>query len=300
MANPADTKTVTSQPAIGKTSGKAPISLAPVTAMSRPSAADAKPADAKPVPAPAPTTPAVSKPAPVVAAAPRPVAAAPAVRAEVAPVKPAAPAKAAAPVKPARAKSAKRVAQAKTRIQKAPAVGPAAAVAKVAKASDTVAKAASAGPAKALASVRPVVAANVAAARDAGKVAEAVAAKSVAVARDATKDMTRAVAKAAPALKLVPAAGLATPALPEMPDFVGAMLSRTLILTRAIGAMQAKMLDHACAELKATLGEAETLARTQSAADAVALQAKAVRRGYEAQAAHLKEIAQIAGASLRV
>jgi hypothetical protein len=163
-----------------------------------------------------------------------------------------------------------------------------------------MAKAASAAPEKALASVRPVVAANVAAARDVGKVAETVAAKSAAVAKDMTKSMSKAVAKAAPALKMDPVAGLATPALPEMPDFLGAMLSRTLILTKTFGALQAKMLDHGCAELKARLGEAETLARTQSAADAVALQTKAVRRGYEAQAAHLKEIAQIAGASLRV
>ena len=65
-------------------------------------------------------------------------------------------------------------------------------------------------------------------------------------------------------------------------------------LTRAFGTIQAKVLDHACAELKATLGEIETLARTRSAADAVALQAKAFRRGYESLSSHLGDLAATA------
>ena len=81
-------------------------------------------------------------------------------------------------------------------------------------------------------------------------------------------------------------------AIPAFPAI--AWLQPTLALTRAFGAVQAKVLDHACAELKATLGEVETLARTQSAADAVALQAKAFRRSYESFAAHLGDLAATA------
>ena len=81
-------------------------------------------------------------------------------------------------------------------------------------------------------------------------------------------------------------------AVPAFPT--AAWLEPTLALTRAFGAVQAKMLDHACAELKATLGEVETLARTQSTADAVALQAKAFRRSYESLAAHLGDLAATA------
>ncbi len=61
-------------------------------------------------------------------------------------------------------------------------------------------------------------------------------------------------------------------------------------MARAFGALQSHMLDHACAELKATLSEAETLARTTSASEAITLQAKAVRRGYESYAEHLREL----------
>ena len=59
------------------------------------------------------------------------------------------------------------------------------------------------------------------------------------------------------------------------------------------------MLDHACAELEATLGDAQTLARSNSASEAIALQAKAVRRSYESYAEHLKELARTANAALR-
>jgi hypothetical protein len=76
-------------------------------------------------------------------------------------------------------------------------------------------------------------------------------------------------------------------------------MSQALTMARAFGALQARMLDHACAELEATLGDAQSLARTQSASEAIALQAKAVRRSYESYAEHLKELARTANAALR-
>ncbi|KPF66732.1 hypothetical protein IP69_14410 [Bosea sp. AAP35] len=86
--------------------------------------------------------------------------------------------------------------------------------------------------------------------------------------------------------------------LPRLPAFAAitstTVMTQTVAMAKAFGTLQAKMLDHACAELEATLGEAQTLAHTDSAADAVALQAKAVRRAYDSYAQHLKELAQIA------
>jgi hypothetical protein len=67
-------------------------------------------------------------------------------------------------------------------------------------------------------------------------------------------------------------------------------LEQGLAMTRAFGTIQAKLLDHACAELKANLDEMEALARTGSAADALALQAKAFRRGFAALNAHLEDL----------
>ncbi len=90
--------------------------------------------------------------------------------------------------------------------------------------------------------------------------------------------------------------------LPRPPEFAaiatGTVMTQTLAMAKAFGALQASMLDHACSELKARLGEVETLARTDSTADAVALQAKAVRRSYESYAEHLKELARIAGKAM--
>jgi hypothetical protein len=77
------------------------------------------------------------------------------------------------------------------------------------------------------------------------------------------------------------------------------VMSQALTMARAFGALQARMLDHACAELEATLGDAQTLARSNSASEAIALQAKAVRRSYESYAEHLKELARTANAALR-
>lgn len=91
---------------------------------------------------------------------------------------------------------------------------------------------------------------------------------------------------------------LSTPAMPQPPEFAlltgSAVMTQTLSMARAFGTLQAKMLDHACAEFNATLSEAEKLSRTASAADAVALQAKAVRRSFQSYADHLKELARVA------
>ena len=111
------------------------------------------------------------------------------------------------------------------------------------------------------------------------RLAEAAAA-TVANVTALTAETVRAVAKPAPA----PASPISTP-LPRPPEFAAiattTVMTQAVVMAKAFGALQAQMLDHACAELKARLGEAETLARTGSAADAVALQAKAVRRSYE-------------------
>ncbi|WP_146071262.1 phasin family protein [Bosea lathyri] len=108
-------------------------------------------------------------------------------------------------------------------------------------------------------------------------------------------EAVKTAAKAAPSLTSMP--------LPRPPEFVSVtsatVMTQAVAMAKAFGALQAKMLDHACAELKATLTDAESLARTDSPADAVALQAKAVRRSYESYADHLKELARIASGALR-
>ena len=91
--------------------------------------------------------------------------------------------------------------------------------------------------------------------------------------------------------------------LPRPPEFAAVtsetVMSQALTMARAFGALQAKMIEHACAEFTATLGDAETLARSDSPSEAIALQAKAVRRSYESYAEHLKELARIANTTLR-
>jgi len=108
--------------------------------------------------------------------------------------------------------------------------------------------------------------------------------------------------KAAEAGQGKTAPSLIETSLPRPPEFAAitssAVMTQALAMAKAFGALQARMLDHACAELQATLREAETLARTDSAADAVVLQARAVRRSYDAYAEHLKQLARIAGKAL--
>ena len=105
---------------------------------------------------------------------------------------------------------------------------------------------------------------------------------------------------AQPAPAPVPVDSLPLPRPPEAATVATAtVMSQALTMARAFGALQAHMLDHACAELEATLKEAQTLAQTRSASEAIALQAKAVRRSYESYAEHLRELARVANAALR-
>jgi hypothetical protein len=133
---------------------------------------------------------------------------------------------------------------------------------------------------------------------------ETVAAASAKVAQAAAETVKRTVDVALPkpaapvAARATPPASLIATPLPRPPEFAAiastTVMTQTLAMAKAFGALQASMLDHACAELKATLGDVERLARTDSAADAVALQAKAVRRSYDSYSEHLKELARIA------
>lgn len=93
---------------------------------------------------------------------------------------------------------------------------------------------------------------------------------------------------------------LPPPRLPEVAALTSdAVMSQALTMARAFGALQATMLDHACTQFDATIGDAEKLARSNSASEAIALQAKAVRRSFESYAEHLKELARIASGALK-
>lgn len=114
--------------------------------------------------------------------------------------------------------------------------------------------------------------------------------------------LTSAAAQVVEAARETVAARAATP-MPKPPEAAtlagSALLEQTLVFARLMGNLQAQMLDHACAELKATLTTAETLARADSASEAIKVQAAAMRRGYEAGAAHLTELARTAQSALK-
>ncbi|MDX3807883.1 phasin family protein [Bosea thiooxidans] len=309
------------KPPPSRTRAKPPVSLPSVNALSS-APADAKapplaPAAAKPVPVPAPVQPTAAQPV----AAPSPAKPAPVAAKVAVPVAGGAVAKNAspAPAAPAAAlaKPPKKTASVKLRIEKP--------VAKV------VAPKKPAEPATAPskpAAAKPVATKSAAAAKLV--VATPVAAKPVVVAKSAAVEQPKPAVKAETSSKVEavaappspapkPAeAGLAAPALPKEPPKPASLdslplprppefatvttetvMSQALTMARAFGALQAKMLEHACAEFKATLGEAETLARSGSASEAITLQAKAVRRSYESYAEHLKELARIASTALR-
>jgi hypothetical protein len=138
---------------------------------------------------------------------------------------------------------------------------------------------------------RPAAAAGAAAARASAKAAEA-GADAGEMVRAPLTEAAKTVVSIAPAAKL--------PKPPELATLTAATwATHALALSRAAGALQVKMLDHACAELKATLGEAETLAKTDSAADAIAFQAKAWRRAFESYSAHLTDLARTAQTVLK-
>jgi hypothetical protein len=63
---------------------------------------------------------------------------------------------------------------------------------------------------------------------------------------------------------------------------------------RTLAAVQAKMLEHACAELKASLDEAGALVRAASPSEAAVLQTKAFSRRLNAGSAHLADLATTA------
>lgn len=295
--------------------GRAPVSLAPVKALSEnkpipavapvvPKVPEAKPLDLKPLdlkpvapiapaPAPAPIAPAARAPEPVKAqpVLPEPAKSEPA---KVAPVV-AAPAPVAVPAKvvppaneaPAKAPLATAPLAKEQPVKAAAPVGrPKGAKTKVAGKAPAVAKVAAVAASVPAKSVEPVVAKSEAVKSEAKPVAVAVA----------VAPSPKPAAVVAPAAATAPKSVLAS--VPKLPQFAavsaGTLFDQTLIFTRAFGAMQAKVLDHACDELKATLGEIETLARTNSAADAVALQAKAFRRSVESLSAHLTDLAATA------
>lgn len=317
------------KPAPTRTKSKAPVSLSPVKALSgslpaepaMPKPAVSKPAASKPAAAPAPAPKPAETPEAAEAAQPaeKPRAAAATPSVKPAPAKPAA-------AKPAAAKPVTAAPAAKTPAPVSAPAGKAAAKPPAARAPVKVAAraaapaqvvsppAAKAMPARPEAPVVPVVAAPAAPAPQAvAKAVEQVASAAVEAATVATTTVTKLTertieaaavkveAKPVPGSK--PAPSLAAIPLPRPPEFAaiatGTVMTQTLAMAKAFGALQASMLDHACSELKARLGEAETLARTDSAADAVALQAKAVRRSYDSYAEHLKELARIAGQAIK-
>lgn len=315
------------KPPPSRTRAKPPVSLPSVNALSS-APADTKapplaPAAAKPVPVPAPAQPAAAQPV----AAPSPAKPAPVAVKVAVPVAEGAVAKNAspAPAAPAAApaKPPKKTVSVKLRIEKpvAKVVAPKkpaepAPVAKRAEPVSAPSKPAAAKPVatKPAAAAKPVVATPVMA-------KTVVVAKPVAVeqpkpaAKAETSSKVEALvappspapkpAEAAPVLPKEPPkpASLDSLPLPRPPEFATVttetVMSQALTMARAFGALQAKMLEHACAEFKATLGEAETLARSGSASEAITLQAKAVRRSYESYAEHLKELARIANTALR-
>lgn len=78
-----------------------------------------------------------------------------------------------------------------------------------------------------------------------------------------------------------------------------ALFEQTLLVARLVGEMQARFLDHACNELRANLKAAETIARAGSASEVFELQTAAMRRGYDANAAHFASLASVAEAALK-
>jgi hypothetical protein len=63
---------------------------------------------------------------------------------------------------------------------------------------------------------------------------------------------------------------------------------------------QAKVLDHACAELVSTLGTVEEMAQQKSASDLLVLQSKAFRRSFESLTLHMTDLGNTARSSIKV
>lgn len=299
------------KPAPTKTNAKPPVSLAPVRALSGlPQPLDVAPtASAKQAPStPAQATPAEPKSVAPASVAPEPAPAGQKVVSDAVPAAPA-PAPKPAPVatsaQPPATTGAEKLAKTPARKgprassasagtpAKAEAAKPASKRAARPAAKPAVVKAAPPAATKAP-EPKPVVQAPRAAANDSAP----------AVTASPSPSGEGAPARAAAPVKVAASEPLVRLArLPEPPAVVAitgsSMMSHALDAARTLGELQSRVLDHACSELKATLSEVETIARSESAADAIALQAKAVRRGYEAYSAHLKDLAALAGAALR-
>lgn len=81
------------------------------------------------------------------------------------------------------------------------------------------------------------------------------------------------------------------PLHPGLTDFTAETWFAPAIETvRKIGILNAKLLDHACAELKATFAEAEAFTKAASPSEAVALQSKAFSRRVEASSAYIADL----------
>ena len=88
----------------------------------------------------------------------------------------------------------------------------------------------------------------------------------------------------------------------KSPAFGGSMLAamtgQMLAATRAMGDIQAILLDHGCAELKAGLIELEACARSTSPSEVVTIHARVVRRSADALTDTIKVVSDTARKSL--
>ncbi len=81
-------------------------------------------------------------------------------------------------------------------------------------------------------------------------------------------------------------------------DMLAAMTGQMLAATRAMGDIQAALLDHGCAELKAGLSELEACTRSTSPSEVVTIQARALRRSADALTDTIKVVSGTARKSL--
>jgi hypothetical protein len=92
------------------------------------------------------------------------------------------------------------------------------------------------------------------------------------------------------------AADLKSPALGG--GMLAVMTGQMLAATRAMGDIQAILLDHGCAELKAGLIELEACARSTSPSEIVTIHARVVRRSADALTDTIKVVSDTARKSL--
>ncbi len=188
---------------------------------------------------------------------------------------------------------------------------------KAAKASEEKVAAPAPAPLAVPAPAKAVVAKPAAKAKPAPKAKEAAAAPAKPVAKPTLVTTEPKVSAAKPAATPAPAAfgfgaAFQMPSLPsfEMPSF-GALptadlglrffetaTTRMMEMRKAVGEMQALLLDHACQELKAGLGEVEKAAHSQTASEVLVIGAAAFRRSADALAGTAKAVAETAQKSL--